>query len=387
MRADLLQKVLSVSFDNPAAFDKVVDEEITRNRRLMSRERRELTDLLFDCVRWRRRIWGDIFPSNLEIDPLLKKMEDARGLKANPPLSRWSTLPLDALAREVSFPTWIIERWVGEFGFTSAVSLALSLNEPAPLTIRTNELKTHRAALKKELASEDILSAEGKHSPWALHLKTRTNVRALKSFKKGWFEVQDEGSQLAAISSGAKEGNTAVDVGTGAGGKTLALAALMANRGKILAVDSDSRKAEEFKERCKRNGVTIARFQWVAQDDPTPMAELKDQADVVLVDAPCSSLGTLRRRPALKWDTGPASVPKLAARQLALLKRFAPLVKSGGRLIYVTCTIGKEENSDVVEKFLTDEPAFSSASPPKLLRPDVEGTDGFFIAAFHRRNP
>ncbi|MFH1018298.1 MAG: RsmB/NOP family class I SAM-dependent RNA methyltransferase [Pseudomonadota bacterium] len=384
MKTDLLQKVLSISFDNPAAFDRAVDDEVTRNRRLMSKERRELTDLLFDCVRWRRRIWGEIFPSNLDPESLHKKLEDARSLRATPPMARWSTLSVDALARELSFPTWILERWVAEFGFTSAVPLALSLNEPAPLTIRANELKTDRATLKKALAAEDVPSAEGKHSPWALHLKDRVNIRSLKAFKLGWFEAQDEASQLAVIGSGAKAGDTVVDVGAGTGGKTLAFAALMANQGGIVAVDSDSRKEEEFKARCKRNGVKIARFRWVAQDDPNPLAELKEQADVVLVDAPCSSLGTLRRRPALKWETGPASIPKLAARQIALLKRSASLVKPNGRLVYVTCTINKEENSAIVERFLQDEPGFAAPSAPKTLRPDAEGTDGFFVATLVR---
>jgi 16S rRNA (cytosine967-C5)-methyltransferase len=386
VKPEILHKVLSVSFDNPGAFSRAVDEEITRNRHLQSRDRREMTDLTFDCVRWRRRIWGDIFPSHLDPEPLLKKLEDARGLRSNPPLARWSSLAMDALARELSFPTWIIERWVAEMGFTSAVSLALSLNEPAPLTIRANELKTHRAELKKALAGEDVPSAEGKQSPWALHLEARVNVRSLKSFKQGAFEVQDEGSQLAVIASGARSGNCVVDVGAGAGGKTLALAALMENKGTIVAVDSDARKSDEFKERCKRNGVTIARFQWVAQDDPNPLSEMAGQADLVLIDAPCSSLGTLRRRPALKWETGPASIPKLASRQLALLKRYAPLVRTGGRLVYVTCTLDKEENGDVVDKFLRDETAFEPSTPAKTLRPDVDGTDGFFIATFHRRN-
>ncbi len=175
---EIVRRVLAASFDAPGSFPGLADEHVTRNRSLHSDARREMTSILHDSVRWRRRIFGDIAPSHLDETRFFGSLQEAKGLRKEPHLSRWSSLSMDALARELSFPTWLIERWVAQLGFSSAVSLVLSLNEPAPVTFRTNTLKIDRPKLIQKLEQEDIPVVEGKLSPWALCLGGRQNVRS-----------------------------------------------------------------------------------------------------------------------------------------------------------------------------------------------------------------
>jgi 16S rRNA (cytosine967-C5)-methyltransferase len=383
-RAPILHELIAASFERPQSLGKLVDEKITRNRSLRSSERRELSDLFFDLIRWRRRIFGDIAPSRIDLDQLQIKLSEARQLRTNPPLAKWAQQSIDTFAREVSFPSWIIDAWVHSLGFQSAASLALSLNEAASVTIRTNALKTTREKLKKELRKEDVNTEEGKLSPWALILQNRANLRGLKSFKSGLFEVQDEGSQWATLASRATAGEQVVDACAGAGGKTLAMAMMMENTGKIYSLDADSRKIPELKTRAKRAGVKICDAKWVAADDPHPLADLAGKIDRVLVDAPCSSLGTLRRKPWLKWESSSTAAESLGKKQVTLLTRYSDLLKAKGVLTYVTCTIHPAENEKVIDYFSKERPAFRLEDAPRTLRPDVEGCDGFFIAKFQR---
>jgi 16S rRNA (cytosine967-C5)-methyltransferase len=293
-------------------------------------------------------------------------------------------MSIDALAREVSFPPWLVQIWVRELGFSSAVPLMLALNESAPVTLRTNTLKTTREALLRALMKEDLPAREGKHSPWAIHLSTRKNLQATQMFRKGWFEVQDEASQLAVQATQATAGEFVIDVCTGAGGKALGLAAMMEKEGEIVAVDADSRNFKELEKRARRAGAKIIRSQWAAADEPNPLTSRSGQADAILIDAPCSSLGTLRRRPWMKWALTESTMSRFPATQLALLKRYAPLLKPGGRLVYATCTLHAEENEGVVGTFLREVDGFAMTDRSRQLRPDVEGTDAFFIAKLKR---
>ena len=386
VKIEIIHRIVAASFSNPFSFPGLVDQEISRNRSLRSSERRELTDLAHDGIRWRRRIWGDIAPTKIEESYLHERLAEAKGLRHQPPLSRWAALTMDAVARELSFPTWIFERWVHQLGLQSAVSLALSMNEPAQMVIRANILKVDRAKLREKLAKEDVEARECKQSPWGLQIQGRKNLRALRSFKEGLFEAQDEGSQLAVLATGAKPGDLVVDACTGAGGKALALASMMKNSGKIVAVDSDSRVFPELLRRARRAGCKILESAWAAQDDPEPVSHLQGKADLVLVDAPCSGLGVLRRRPWTKWSVSSETADRYPQKQQTLLRRFGKLVKPGGRLAYITCTIHQHENEDVCSTFLIDEKEFKAENPPRLLRPDVEGCDGFFTALFRKPN-
>ncbi|HLG19962.1 MAG TPA: class I SAM-dependent methyltransferase [Bdellovibrionota bacterium] len=381
---EIAHRVLCASFEQPWNFPHLVDREVTRNHALRSADRRELTEILHDSVRWRRRIWGDIAPSRMDDAYVRERLVEAKSLRHAPPITKWSSLSMDALARELSYPTWLIERWIHNLGLASTISLALSMNEPAPVTLRTNILRIDRKALKDRLAKEDVPTQETRQSPWGLNVTGRRNLRGLRSFKMGFFEIQDEGSQMAVLLSEAKSDQTVVDACTGAGGKALAIAGLLRNSGRILALDADSRPFAELQRRAKRSGVKNIETMWVAADDPDPLPSFKKKADIVLVDAPCSSLGTLRRRPWAKWAISAENADQFPKRQLALLRRFAQVVKPNGRIEYITCTLHAAENEAVVSAFQKEETEFTPLGDPKILRPDTDGCDGFFIARFER---
>ncbi len=382
--SELFRNVLATSFEQPLCFSGEVNKLITRNRSVSSSRRRYLKDLLFRSIRWRRRLWGDILPTVISLDSLESKLSEAESLKENPPLSRWNTLSLDTLSREMSYPTWLVELCVHQYGLSEAVKLLLSLNDEAPTTLRVNTLKTTREKLIEAFEKKSIEFEIGRNSPWAIHLKQRVNIRSLKAFKEGCFEMQDEGSQISVLETGAEKGMTVVDACAGAGGKSLALAAMMENQGRIFALDSDSRPLEELAKRGKRAGCTILEPQWVAKDETEPLSGWENRVDVVVVDAPCSSLGTLRRRPWLKWHYTKSMVATFPKQQLALLKKFSRLVREGGCLHYITCTIHPLENQEVIATFSRDDPRFKETGNTRLLRPDAEGTDGFFVATLRR---
>ena len=372
--------VLASAFQSPSAFPMRIDREVSRNRKLHSSVRREWISVLHDSARWRRRLWGDIPPSHVDFDVLKKKLEEARNLRGNPPLSKWAGLSMDALARELSYPSFLINQWVQAYGFKAAVSMALSLNETAPVTIRTNVLKSDRDHLMKQLDKDKIAVEKTAHSPWGVHILQRKNLRSVNPYKRGWFEFQDEGSQLAVLESKVEPGQLVVDACTGAGGKALALAAVMKNEGKLIAVDSDARPFEELSKRSKRAGVKMIETQWIAADDPQPLSAFGEKVDVTFLDAPCSAMGTLRRKPWLKWSISKSTLDQFPKKQLSLLRRYAGLVKPGGRILYVTCTINDQENEAVCDAFMNEMKSNSWQLTKRQLRPDVEGTDGFFIA-------
>src|SRR5437868_3061802 len=235
--------------------------------------------------------------------------------------------PIDALAAETSLPRWLAARWAEQLGPHETRELAAALNQRAPLTIRANLLKNTRDELRALLEAEGARVETTRWSPHALTFTGRTNVFALKAFKAGRFELQDEGSQLVAEACGARPGQLVVDACAGAGGKALALAAHMANRGKIVACDRDGRRLDEFRLRARRDGV----HNWEARTVPEGASgeprldDLRDRADVVLVDAPCSGLGALRRNPDARWRMDLAEVDSFPPRQRKILDRYAAL--------------------------------------------------------------
>ena len=312
--------------------------------------------------------------------------------------------PIDALAAETSLPRWLAALWTEQLGAGETRSLAAALNQRAPLTVRANLLKGTRDELRAALEAEDARVEPTRWSPHALTFTGRTNVFALEAFKAGLFEVQDEGSQLIAEACGARSGQLVVDACAGAGGKALALAAEMRNRGKLVACDRDGRRLEEMRQRARRAGV----HNWEARAVPEGrageprLADLRGKADVVLIDAPCSGLGALRRNPDARWRMDQAEVDSFPPRQRDILRRYAALVRPGGRLVYATCSINRGENEDVRAWFLSEHPEFTAVPPSELLGaeraaslgagpedvqllPHRHGTDGFYIAGMQRR--
>ena len=311
--------------------------------------------------------------------------------------------PIDALAAETSLPRWLAALWAEQLGADETRALAAALNQRAPLTVRANLLKVTRDELSAALEAEGARVAPTRWSPHALTFTGRTNVFALKAFKAGLFEVQDEGSQLIAEACGARPGQLVVDACAGAGGKALALAAEMRNRGRIVACDRDGRRLDELRQRARRDGV----HNWEARTVPeapsgeTRLDDLRGKADVVLVDAPCSGLGALRRNPDARWRLTPEEVDSFPPRQSAIVARYSALVRPGGRLVYATCSINRGENEDVRAAFAAAHPDFASVPAAELLGagraaalgagehdlqllPHRHGTDGFYVAALRR---
>lgn len=330
--------------------------------------------------------------------------------------------PLGRLAVDTSLPRWLASLWFEQLGEAETRALADGLNQRAPLTIRTNLLKATRESLEKSLAEEEAKVAPGKWSELSLSFTSRTNVFALKSFKQGLFEVQDEGSQLIALACKARPGMIVVDACAGAGGKTLALAGEMKNKGKLIACDRDGRRLLELKTRARRAGVHNWEARAVPEGAPgdARIADLEGKADLVLIDAPCSGLGALRRNPDARWRLDEAEVDTFPPRQKEILDRYSRLVKPGGLLVYATCSINQRENEQVRQHFEDAHHEFKAVKAVELLgaercaalaaaglpegaderakrpalgarefdvqlAPERHGTDGFYIAGFTRK--
>lgn len=307
----------------------------------------------------------------------------------------------ERFAIEASLPDFLAVKLLAELG-TEARQVGEAMNKRGPLTARVNPLKGTREEVTKLLEAEGVKVSPTLLSPFGLVLETRTNVYALQTFKDGYFEVQDEGSQLLGMLVDAPP-RKVIDACAGAGGKTLQIAAQMKNRGEIYALDVEARRLEDLKLRARRAGVHNVRIQVIAQG-PEAEEELKalhGQAERVLVDAPCSGTGTYRRKPDARYRLTEAMLAEHVEKQRMLIDRFARLVKPGGRLIYGTCSLLREENEGVVEHFLAGHPDFSVAPAAAwlgeelaaqttrdgMLRlyPHRHDTDGFFGAVLVRK--
>ncbi len=303
------------------------------------------------------------------------------------------------LSLRYSYPEWMIKEWRVQFGDEETVRMCAALNAPAPLTLRVNTLKTSVEDCQEALAREKIDAERTKFSGVGLTVRKRLNIFQLDVFRKGFFEVQDEGSQILAMLVDPKPTSRVVDACAGGGGKALALAALMKNRGAIFALDTNAYRLESLRKRIRRSGVDTIRVCKIEEGHlPDGLA---DASDNVLVDAPCSGLGTIRRNPGMKWTVTPAAIAELSVKQSAILEHYAQCVKVNGRLVYSTCTMMIPENEAVVEKFLADHPQFELIEPAVILRrygleslsnekyfrlkPHVHGTDGFFAAVMRRK--
>jgi 16S rRNA (cytosine967-C5)-methyltransferase len=290
---------------------------------------------------------------------------------------------LDRDAVRSSVPTWLAELVTRERGHDEGLALIDSMNQRAPLAIRVNTALTTRDALIKELGEEGVTARPGKWSATALVLETRVNAFGLSAFRRGLFEVMDEGSQLVAELVAPPPGGRVLDACAGAGGKTLALAAALAGKGRVLAIDTDGKKLEELRRRARRAGLNNVAARAIDRDETTLPAEALPAAwDRVLVDAPCSGLGVLRRNPEARWRLSAAAVAGFPPRQISLLVTYAPLVAVGGRLIYATCSILADENERVIERFLAERDDFVRVPVKEIWgKARVEelgqGTDGF----------
>jgi 16S rRNA (cytosine967-C5)-methyltransferase len=258
----------------------------------------------------------------------------------------------------------------------------ITLNQPAKLSLRVNTLKCTKADLKQALQKEGIETSEVPNAPDALVIEGRKNLRNLAAYKNGWFEMQDVSSQLVAPLLDVKEGMKVIDACSGGGGKTLHIAALMNNRGSIRAMDINDHKLEEVKLRAKRNGVRIVSEKNI---DLEYIPSLKESADRLLLDVPCSGTGVLRRKPDAKWHLTAEFITKVTQTQLMILDEYSVMVKKNGVMVYSTCSILPIENERQVKAFLARHKDQFELLEEMKVSPADSGFDGFYAAKLLRK--
>lgn len=310
-------------------------------------------------------------------------------------------------AVRLDLPDWLYERLAQRLPADELEALAHSLNQAAPLDLRVNSVKAERAAVREKLAAGGIEAALCRFSPVGLRLAGKPSLARQPLFLDGSVEVQDEGSQLLGFLLQPKRGEMVADFCAGAGGKTLLLGAMMRSQGRLYAFDVSDKRLAKLKPRLARSGLSNVHPVRIESEHDAKIRRLAGKLDRVLVDAPCSGLGTLRRNPDLKWRQTPESVAELSLKQASILRSAARLVKTGGRLVYATCSLLDEENEQVVAAFQAEHPEFVSLSAGEVLAaqgidvgqgdhagtatvrlslsPHRQGTDGFFAAVLEKR--
>jgi len=413
--ADLVGLVLK--FDHPA--DQVVSRFFRDHREFGPRERATLAETVYTVLR-KKLLFDHLSPSgsgSKERRMAILGFHGSRDfLKSalNDTEKRWldncdAVKPEDLLERHRhNLPEWLVAPLKAQLG-DGFWPLVESLQQPAPLDLRVNALTDKRAEVKAELAKTAIKSEVTPFSPWGLRIEGKPALTKLDAFARGAVEVQDEGSQLLALLLDAKRGEMVVDFCAGAGGKTLAIGATMRNTGRLYAFDTSAHRLDALKPRLARSKLSNVHPAAIAHERDDRIKRLAGKIDRVLVDAPCSGLGTLRRNPDLKWRQSPKSVEELTVKQTAILQSAARLVKSGGRLVYATCSVLPEENEAIAEAFGVANPDFEPVDAAELLQglkvegfealcaggadgrrylrlwPHRHSTDGFFAAAWNRK--
>jgi 16S rRNA (cytosine967-C5)-methyltransferase len=300
---------------------------------------------------------------------------------------------------ECDLPDWVIARLRGRFDEAALLEMAGGLLQTAALDLRVNTVKSTRNAVLERLAADGLMAAATPYSPDGVRLEGKPAINRHPLFLDGGVEVQDEGSQLLCHLVAPKRGEMVVDFCAGAGGKTLALGALMRSTGRLYAFDVSPKRLAGLRPRLTRSGLSNVHPQRIEGAKDNRIKRLAGKIDRVLVDAPCSGLGTLRRNPDMKWRQAPEDVAELTKKQSAILAAAARLLKPGGRLVYATCSILEDENRKIAEDFLARHPQFGLLHAGELLKrerialemgdylelwPHRHGTDGFFAAAFER---
>jgi 16S rRNA (cytosine967-C5)-methyltransferase len=302
--------------------------------------------------------------------------------------------------QRANLPDWLYDKFVAQYGEEETLQLAAVLNTPAPLDLRVNTLKTDREKVIAELATAPIAAEPTPYAPTGLRVLKKPALQNLPLFKEGAIEVQDEGSQVLAQLLGARRGEMVVDFCAGAGGKTLAIGAIMRSTGRLYAFDVSEKRLTKLKPRLARSGLSNVHPVVIAHERDAKVKRLAGKIDRVLVDAPCSGMGTLRRNPDVKWRQEPGDIAELTEKQASILDGASRLVKFGGRLVYATCSLLDEENDGIVAQFLAGHPDFELVPMNKVLSeqripldmgdtlkmlPHKHGTDGFFAAVFERK--
>lgn len=400
--------------------DSVMDRYFSTHRKMGSKDRGFAAETVYACLRHRRELAALALPVAGEAADSAPWLVATYLLK----YSGWSARALEQanfegdavalvervraldmfefpLAVRANLPDWLAERLVTQFGEAETLKLAEALNQPAPVDVRVNTLKTDRDGLKQTLAAEEYEMHPTPHSPLGLRREKRGPLFNTAAFRDGGFELQDEGSQLIGLLLDPKPKQKVVDFCAGAGGKTLQLAAMMNNTGVIYACDVSEQRLNRLKPRLKRAGVDTIQRRILHDENDTRLKSWWGKMDAVLVDAPCSGTGTLRRNPDVKWKQ--VDIGALHALQRSILTAASQLVRPGGRLVYATCSLLEEENHAVADEFLSQHPDFEVTPAASILAaqgvelkdaytpegalqllPHRHGTDGFYAIAMQR---
>ena len=392
-------QTLDLIFNKQFYADKAVEQILKSNKRWGSRDRGFIAETVYEIVRW-NRLYTEIANSKEPYNKndlwrIFAVWATLRG-HSLPPWDEFKNLPArrikgkyDQLSKirkfRESIPDWLDELGVQALGEIKWTEELKALNKPAEVILRTNTLNISVADLQKKLKEEGIDSERMKAYPEALKLKKRSNVFITNSFKSGLFEVQDASSQTVAHFVEPKAGMRIVDACAGAGGKSLHLAALMENKGQIIAMDIYRNKLTELKRRARRNKIHNIETRLV--DSTKTVKKLYGKADRVLIDAPCSGLGVLRRNPDAKWKLRREFIEQIVKTQSDILKLYSKMVRPGGKLIYATCSILPVENANQIAKFLgSTEGSEFKLEQEKHIWPSESGFDGFYMARLVKSN-
>lgn len=410
LATELLRAVLK--FDAPA--DAVVSAFFRKHRALGNRERHTLAETTYAVLRQRLLFQHLAQSGQGALERRLVALgwagsdtylRGAMGPNERDWLGRARGVDVKTLPDKLrhNLPEWMAAPLREQLGDADFWALVEATQLPAPLDLRVNIGKAKREEVMQELAGHDIAAQPTPYSPWGLRVDGKPALNKAEAFTAGRIEVQDEGSQLLALLTEAKRGEMVVDFCAGAGGKTLALGAMMRNSGRLYAFDVSGHRLDALKPRLARSGLSNIYPAQIAHERDDRVKRLAGKIDRVLVDAPCSGLGTLRRNPDLKWRQSPQAIEELTVKQAAILASAARLVKPGGRLVYATCSLLRAENEAIAEAFSAANPGFKPLPAAEVLtRAQVEHagdlvsgdylrlwphrhrTDGFFAAVWQR---
>jgi 16S rRNA (cytosine967-C5)-methyltransferase len=381
---------LQAIFEEGQYADKVIERTLKSNPKWGARDRSFIAETTYEMVRWWRLInylspskdYYDLFGTYwLMQGHSLPPWEEFN--RINPDKLKDKYEKLDDPAKLESVPDWLFELGKKELGGLWEKEIH-ALNQEAQVVLRVNTLKITRERLKNRLAEDNISTHIIKGYPDALILDERTNVFRNPAFKEGLFEVQDASSQLVALALAVEPGMRVIDACAGAGGKSLHIAALMQNKGKVLSMDLEEWKLQQTKLRARRDGVSIIERKVI--EGSKTIKRLKETADRLLLDVPCSGLGVLRRNPDTKWKLSEESIEKVRNTQQEILQAYPSMVKPGGQMVYATCSILPSENQDQVAIFLASEAGkdFELIEDQKVLAQE-SGFDGFYIARMQKK--
>ena len=389
---------LNSIFNEGEYADKMVARALKKDKRWGSSDRKFVAETIYEIVRW-KRLYAEIAevkePYNREN---LWRIFSVWAVLRGYPIPDWKQLEgtperkikgrFDELSKirtfKESIPDWMDELGVKELGEKVWAKEIAAQNQPAKVILRVNTLKTTKDKLRAILMDLNIETEYLKDQPDALVLKERANVFLTDAFKDGFFEVQDANSQLVAHFLEVKPGMRVVDACAGAGGKTLHIASIMENKGQLIAMDLYESKLKQLKLRAKRNSAFNIEYRII--DSTKVIKKLHEKADRVLIDAPCSGLGVLKRNPDAKWKLQPEFIENIKKVQTEVLENYSKMVKPGGKLVYATCSVLPSENQEQIKQFLSGETGkkFTFVKDSKILASD-SGFDGFYMALLERK--